>query len=263
MLQGLKTILDLQELDMQMIRLMELKKKLNARIDQVKSMKQNLENHSKEKQHQVTHLKRMIKMYEERVDEIAKKIKQLEAKQTQVKKVEEFNALTQEIASAEREQVDIEQQVSAQVDQLVAEEENLATIAESLSSIHEENSLVEEEIYQRVQSINEEGRRLLSQRLALAEHANTELLNIYQRLFRNKHDRVIVPIENRTCSGCHIVLTAQHENIVRKGDKLVFCEHCSRVHYWQSPDTAATSGTATKARRRRTPASAPSNPSST
>ena len=65
---------------------------------------------------------------------------------------------------------------------------------------------------------------------------------IYERLLRNKKDRVIVPIENRTCSGCHIVLTAQHENIVRKGENLVFCEHCSRIHYWQ--ESEALEGTA-------------------
>ena len=69
-------------------------------------------------------------------------------------------------------------------------------------------------------------------------------LHIYERLLRNKKDRVVVPIENRTCSGCHIVLTAQHENLVRKGENLVFCEHCSRIHYWQ--ESEAFEGTASQ-----------------
>ena len=66
-----------------------------------------------------------------------------------------------------------------------------------------------------------------------------------------KKDRVVVPIENRTCSGCHIVLTAQHENLVRKGGNLVFCEHCSRIHYWQGSEAFEGSAVATKRRRRR------------
>ena len=78
-------------------------------------------------------------------------------------------------------------------------------------------------------------------------------MKVYERLLRNKKDRVVVPIENRTCSGCHIVLTAQHENLVRKGERLVFCEHCSRILYWQ--DGAAVElgeeETGTKRRRRR------------
>jgi len=61
---------------------------------------------------------------------------------------------------------------------------------------------------------------------------------------------VIVPIENRTCSGCHIALTLQHENLVRKGKAVVFCEHCSRIHYWQEAE--AGEETPTRRRRRRT-----------
>jgi predicted nucleic acid-binding Zn-ribbon protein len=67
----------------------------------------------------------------------------------------------------------------------------------------------------------------------------------------NKKDRVVVPIENRTCSGCHIALTAQHENLVRKGERLVFCEHCSRLHYWQESQVLEGTAVATKKRRRR------------
>ncbi len=32
------------------------------------------------------------------------------------------------------------------------------------------------------------------------------------------------------------MLTAQDENLVRKGERLVFCEHCSRIHYWQESE---------------------------
>ncbi len=81
---------------------------------------------------------------------------------------------------------------------------------------------------------------------------NTEIFQIYERLLKNKKDRVIVPIENRCCSGCHIVLTAQHENLVRKGEKLIFCEHCSRIHYWQEGgETVEGMELAPKQRRRR------------
>ena len=78
---------------------------------------------------------------------------------------------------------------------------------------------------------------LKTERDALAKLQIAKLLQIYERLLRNKKDRVIVPIENRTCSGCHIALTAQHENLVRKGENLVFCEHCSRIHYWQGRES--------------------------
>ena len=85
----------------------------------------------------------------------------------------------------------------------------------------------------------------------MAVNADADTLHIYERLLRNKKDRVIVPIENRTCSGCHIALTAQHENIVRKGENIVFCEHCSRIHYWQEAEELEGTVVSTKRRRRR------------
>ncbi|MCB1149304.1 MAG: hypothetical protein KDK48_03995, partial [Chlamydiia bacterium] len=84
---------------------------------------------------------------------------------------------------------------------------------------------------------------------ALVSEADPEVFAIYERLMRNKKNRVVVPIENRCCSGCHITLTAQDENLVRKGERLIFCEHCSRIHYW--PESEVLEEEAAPKRRRR------------
>ena len=108
------------------------------------------------------------------------------------------------------------------------------------------------EIQSSLELINREGKELKTKRGGLVTHADPEILSIYEKLFHNKRDRVIVSIEHRTCSGCHIVLTAQHENLVRKGKNLVFCEHCSRLHYWLEVEAPAEgAAVATKRRRRR------------
>ena len=103
-----------------------------------------------------------------------------------------------------------------------------------------------------ISKINTEGQHLKQQRDELVSKADSEIFAIYERLLRNKKDRVIVPIENRACSGCHIALTLQHENLVRKGETLVFCEHCSRLHYWQESEAVEGTPIATRRRRRRT-----------
>ena len=115
-----------------------------------------------------------------------------------------------------------------------------------------EEKELENEIKLGIDKINEEGQQLKEQRQEAAKNADPEVLKIYERLLRNKKDRVIVPIENRTCSGCHIALTLQHENLVRKGEALVFCEHCSRIHYWQESESIEGTTVATRRRRRRT-----------
>jgi uncharacterized protein len=251
MQESLKPILDIQELDMKMIRLMRVKRERQREIEQIESLRKELNEQLTDKGNEIVELNKSATALEQKVQEISAKIKKIESQQSSIKKVDEFNALTQEMTAAERERIALEQKLSDLVDKRIAEEELLERIKATLKGSEENSLALEKEIQGSIGLINEEGRGLKSERDALAKEADPEVLHIYERLLRNKKDRVVVPIENRTCSGCHIVLTAQHENVVRKGENLVFCEHCSRIHYWQESVALEGTAAATKRRRRR------------
>lgn len=253
MLKALKHILKIQELDMQLLQLMRLKKERLKELDNLKGMKNNLQKQITIKEAEIGELKVSQRIYEGEVNDIQAKIKKLEGQQNNLKKLEEFNALTHEMAQAEKERVVKEQRLSDLIDQLNNQEDALKSLNETLKSTCESGKVFEEEIIQSISRINNEGKELKSQRDVLVEGADQEVFQIYERLLRNKRDRVIVPIENRCCSGCHIMLTPQNENLVRKGERLVFCEHCSRIHYWPETEGLEETGVvATKQRRRRT-----------
>jgi uncharacterized protein len=249
--QALKVILDIQEYDMKMIRLMRLKKERMSELAHIDSLRQELRAQQADKEAEIGELNRSISSQEIKIGEIKEKIKKLEAKQNTVKKVDEFNALTQEMTASERERIATEQIASDMIDKRALEEEILEKIKESLKQSEESSVNLENEIKESIRMINLEGSELKTSRDLLAKTADSEIMRIYQRLLNNKKDRVVVPIENRTCSGCHIALTAQHENLVRKGERLVFCEHCSRLHYWQESEVIEGTSVATKKRRRR------------
>jgi predicted nucleic acid-binding Zn-ribbon protein len=251
MLQELKVVLDIQEFDMKMIRLMRLKKERLKELGHIDALRQELQKQQEDKQREIAELNHNISTQEMKISEIKERIKKLEAKQSTVKKVDEFNALNQEMTSSERERIATEQIASDLIDKRNLEEEILAKIKESLIQSEEGTRNLENEIRESIRQINQEGSELKAQREALAKTADEEIMAIYQRLLNNKKDRVVVPIENRTCSGCHIALTAQHENVVRKGERLTFCEHCSRIHYWQGSEEIEGTAVATKRRRRK------------
>jgi len=194
----------------------------------------------------------VIRTLEGELADIKSKIKKLEAQQNSIKKVDEFNALSHEMSHADRERAAKEQRLSDHIDKLAAEEEALKAINESLKATTASSKVLEAEIDESIDKINDEGRVLKAHRDQLVTKADPDVFRIYERLLRNKKDRVVVPIENRCCSGCHIMLTAQDENLVRKGERLVFCEHCSRIHYWQESEAIEGTVVATKQRRRRT-----------
>lgn len=251
MLKALIPILDIQELDMKMIQLMRLKLERQRDLENIGAVKEDLRSKSSSKEKEIADLKVAIRLLEGEVAEVKTKIKKLDSQQSTIKKVEEFNALSHEMSQADRERVAKEQRLSDLYDKLTAEEEALKAISESLDNTIVSSKVIEEEIADSISKINEEGRVLKHERDGLVAKTDAEVFRIYERLLRNKKDRVVVPIENRCCSGCHIMLTAQDENLVRKGERLVFCEHCSRIHYWQESQALEGTTVATKTRRRR------------
>ncbi|MFT4552826.1 MAG: putative nucleic acid-binding Zn-ribbon protein [Chlamydiales bacterium] len=251
MLDSLKDILDVQELDIKMIRLMRLKRERQKELDNIHNLRTDLQTQLEAKGLEILELKKDVRVSEGKIAEVKEKILKLEGQQNKVKKVEEFNALSQELSRAERERTNAEQVFSDVVEKLTMEEEGMESIKESISSTDESSQVFEQELLESIVRINEEGKELLLQRRELEKLPEQELMGIYDKLLHNKKDRVIVPIENRTCSGCHIVLTAQHENLVRKWERLVYCEHCSRILYWPEGASADGSETVPKRRRRR------------
>jgi predicted nucleic acid-binding Zn-ribbon protein len=250
--QSLPRILEIQEFDMQMIQLMRLKRERQNELTSINTSKENLTKQAAAKEKENLELKTSIRLLEGELNEVLAKFKKLETQQGSIKKVEEFNALNQEMAQVERERVAKEQRLSESYDRLTAEESMLENLGKQLESIADSSKVLEEEIHESIARINEEGLALKSQRDVLAKGADPEVLRIYERLLGNKRDRVVVPIENRCCSGCHIMVTAQDENLVRKGEHLVFCEHCSRIHYWPESEALESTAVAAKPRRRRT-----------
>lgn len=254
MQESFKMILKIQELDIKMIRLIRVKKERQKELEKIHVLKNDMHVQVTEKEKQIIEIKKDIRLGETQIKEIQEKIAKLEAQQAAVKKMDEFNALTQEMTSTGRERNVMEQRVSDLMDKLTAEEELLINLRENLRTTDESSIALEKEIQDSITHINEEGRTLLKERNELIPITSGEVFRIYERLLKNKKDRVVVPIENRTCSGCHIVLTAQHENMVRKGDRLVFCEHCSRILFWQEVEPVEGEAAAPRRRRRRAPA---------
>ena len=252
MREALKVILSIQELDIKMIRLMRLKKQRQDELRQIAQLKTELAEQLDNKQDEILQFSEECLLYERKIEEHKERVKKLETQQSSVKKIEEFNAISKEISTLEREKGSFELTLSNLVDRKANEEEIYEKTKKSLAESDQSNKTLEEEIKETIQEINREGAVLKKERDELVKSADPQIFSIYERLLRNKKDRVIVPIENRTCTGCHISLTAQHENLVRKGEKLSFCEHCSRIHYWSDvKEDLADGASATKRRRRR------------
>ena len=138
MKEALKTILEIQDLDMKMLRLMRVKKERAKEIEQIEALRKELHQQTTEKEIEIAELGKQAQVFEQKIQEITSKMKKLESQQGSIKKVEEFNAITQEMTALERDRISTEQKVSDLVDKRVAGEELLNKIKESSSRLRDQ-----------------------------------------------------------------------------------------------------------------------------
>ena len=61
--------------------------------------------------------------------------------------------------------------------------------------------------------------------------ADEDLFELYEKLFRSKAGRAIVPLEGNHCSGCHMTVTPATLRDAKVGNEVVSCEQCGRIVY--------------------------------
>ncbi|HXF29441.1 MAG TPA: hypothetical protein VN457_06285, partial [Chlamydiales bacterium] len=144
--EDLKVILEIQELDIQMIRLMRLKKERELELERVRTLRADLHHQVVGKESEIIELKKQIRLLEVDIQEVKGKIQKLEGQQSSVKKVEEFNALTQEISGNERERAGKEARLSDIYDRLAGEEDLLKNLKGTFDSTKDNSQELEKEI---------------------------------------------------------------------------------------------------------------------
>lgn len=253
--EDLDLILQIQEKDIQMMRLLRLRNERETELSKLHKLRADLENQASLKKSDIEEFEKELGELDAKIESIAERMRLLEETQNSIKRVDEFNALTQEMTKLDREKAALSKSAQELSERMESERQVLETIETSLKESYEGSRAVEQEIQESIEQINKEGAGIKTERDAMAKGANADILTVYEKLLKNKKDRVVVPVVARACTGCNVLVTPQHENLVRKGERLVFCEHCSRIHYWpqqvESGDEAS-AATTTRRRRRRT-----------
>ncbi|MGI6036701.1 MAG: zinc ribbon domain-containing protein [Limnochordia bacterium] len=70
---------------------------------------------------------------------------------------------------------------------------------------------------------------LRSLRSELLANIPADLLATYSRMREKKRGPVIVGVRKGVCQGCQVSLSPPLLNMLRKGEKVVFCESCGRL----------------------------------
>ncbi|MBI5555646.1 MAG: hypothetical protein HY920_07355 [Elusimicrobia bacterium] len=151
-----------------------------------------------------------------------------------VRKNEEYFALQNEINRLGKDVSAIEDGILTMMD---SSENVNAKIKQEQELIKQEEVKLEQEINRlngELTAINKTVAVQELQRSDLAVKAPVESIALYEKIRKSKKGLAVAELKkNFSCGGCNMTLPPQIVNEVRKMERLVLCENCSRILFWK------------------------------
>lgn len=227
--QWVEDLLALQDVDM---RIHNMKLRLKAIPEEVAKLDATIKSEQddfKSKREDVQKAEMDIKQVESEIKAQNEKIQKLQTQSVMVKKNDEYKALLAEIAHHKEKISDfetaeieaMERLDSAKVKFKELEKQFDARISSLKDEIGELKTLADE--------VNEEIANLEQGRPAYSSRIASDILRGYNRLLQNGRPP-LVPINNSCCGNCHLKLTPNTLNQVRKSG-VTHCDNCYYMLY--------------------------------
>jgi predicted nucleic acid-binding Zn-ribbon protein len=172
------------------------------------------------------------KQLEMEIGSTEEKIARYRTQQSQVRKNDEYQALTHEIDTAQSGIGTLEEQeigIMLSIDE--AKKRFAAAEAELKQNITGHEARIRT-LRQRETHLQAEARAAQDMVAAARLEVPAPQLKIYDRIASKPGHPVCVPVTAARCSGCHLKVSANVEMEARKLEQVTTCDQCGRVVYW-------------------------------
>ena len=230
----LEKLLVLQDRDRKLRQLLQETRDIPARKNMIESRMNATRDAHKLAQENLTKNTAQIKALELEIDSAKDTIKKYRNQQGQIKSNDQYRALEREI----REQMGrVRELEEREIALMEGAEELKRAVADCEQVLQQEESSVAGDIAaldERLSHIEGEIAEARKNREGMTEGIDEAWLSRYTRIFNNKGDYALVPVENGTCGGCHMKVPPQLVQDAKRGDAMVSCSYCGRLLYWQA-----------------------------
>ncbi len=161
-------------------------------------------------------------------------LKKYDAQLFSVKTNREYKAMLAEMDTVKAAISSIEEKILELLTDIDYVEEEIAsadkTLQDEEAAVREKKLQLEKELEEVKQKLKEREQ----QKQELIPSVDEQLYQLYERIRRAKRDGPgAVPVKNDSCGGCYIQIPAQVVNELIAGDRIITCQSCSRILYWE------------------------------
>ncbi len=233
MLEELERLVGLQRLDSEIA---ELEAAAAAIPGQIRTMEGQLIQAKATLDAATAELDKMQKLRRQKeggLDEVTRELRKRQSRLYEIKTNQEYSAVLKEIEGLKQRVSTLEEEILLLLDQIEG--------AAKVVAREEETVRVKQEGFLRDKKKTEDELRGLQGRLfglqgarkGQSEGVEASLMQQYLRLLKSRAGLAVAPASSGSCGGCHVALTPQLYNEVRRNEEILTCERCGRILYWK------------------------------
>lgn len=176
---------------------------------------------------------------------IEQKISKYKDQLMEVKSNEEYRAMQKQIAHAQEDVSNKEDEILISLEQLDQLNADLRKRQEELKRGQARVQEMEADLEKEVARLRDELAGRTGRREELVAKVPEDLLSQYEKVAQVRGGVAMAEAKDEHCQVCHVRLRPQAYNEVRVGSKILRCDSCGRILYYTGPPPSASADEAT------------------
>jgi hypothetical protein len=239
LLEDLKTLVELQQVDSQLFALERAKGDLPRRVLDLKGQLDQLSGLRRQKDEALATTQSARRSAESALQMTRDRKKKYDEQLYAVKNNKEYDAVTTEIETAVAEIDQTETRILEAIEQEDGLKKEVADLAERVSALQGEFDAQQAILSEREKETRSMVEALQKQRESLVIKLRRPILSAYQRILHGKDGLAVVQIIRGTCGGCLTRIPPQRVMEIREMNQIRYCESCGRILIWNKSEEEA------------------------
>ena len=239
MKEQLLLLVELQECDSQLVKIMGKKKTLPDKIDKLDEDFLIFQKEIEQNKRKFDEVKARHVECENKIKKINEAMIKTKERLLEVKNNKEYQAMLKENETAEVMRGDVETEIIAILDELeklsVLVKKDQAVLDGHREKYEEEKRLIEVDLG----SIDADFVSWEQKRNELKGKVPVDLLARYERIKKSNNGVGVISVWKAVCNGCHMNIPPQVYNELQKTAELISCPNCHRIMYFQNMEKTA------------------------
>ncbi len=240
----LSPLIELQKIDLRIVELKELRRKIPERLEQNEAPLRDAKRVLQEATASAETLIKERRSHEKDLEAHEDRIGKMKDRAAQLKTNQEYQAHLFEVELANKKKGEIEERILLAMEQI---EQTQRIMADAQAKLKDSEAMFTKEkatLDARDQALSVELADLEARQTALAGRVEKVLLARYNKLKTTRKDQALALLKDGICLGCRLQLPPQLVSQVKRAQEVHTCPYCYRMLYWEGEPGTEVKGTA-------------------